>query len=104
MNVWENLLSNAIKYTNESGRIQIICRAAKGNIEVLIKDTGIGIEKAHQEEIFERFYRVDEARKKKDGTGLGLSIVKEIVELHGGKISLESESGEGSSFKVFLPE
>ncbi|WP_462406051.1 sensor histidine kinase [Gracilibacillus sp. Marseille-QA3620] len=104
LNVWENLLSNAIKYTNESGRIQIICRAAKGNIEVLIKDTGIGIEKAHQEEIFERFYRVDEARKKKDGTGLGLSIVKEIVELHGGKISLESESGEGSSFKVFLPK
>ena len=104
LNVWENLLSNAIKYTNESGRIQIICRAAQGNIEVFIKDTGIGIEKAHQEEIFERFYRVDEARKKKDGTGLGLSIVKEIVELHGGKISLESESGEGSSFKVFLPE
>lgn len=103
LNVWENLLSNAIKYTNEGGRIQIVCRAVQG-IEVLIKDTGIGIEKNHQEEIFERFYRVDEARKKKDGTGLGLSIVKEIIELHGGKISLESEPGEGSTFTVYLPE
>lgn len=103
LNVWENLLSNAIKYSNAGGRIQIVCSANQGYIEVLIRDTGIGIAKEHQEDIFERFYRVDEARKKKDGTGLGLSIVKEIVELHGGKISLESEIGKGSSFKVTLP-
>ncbi len=104
LNVWENLLSNALKYTNEGGRIQIACRANQGYVEVIIRDTGIGIPKEYQEEIFERFYRVDEARKKKDGTGLGLAIVKEIVELHGGKISIESKPGEGSTFKVTLPQ
>ncbi|WP_455661494.1 sensor histidine kinase [Pradoshia sp.] len=103
LNVWENLLSNAIKYTNEGGRIQIMCRANQGFVEVLIKDTGIGISKENMEKIFDRFYRVDEARKKKDGTGLGLSIVKEIIELHEGKIELESSIGEGSTFKVTLP-
>ena len=103
LNVWENLLSNAIKYTNEGGRIQVMCQAHHGSIKVLIKDTGIGIACEQQEKIFERFYRVDHARKKQDGTGLGLSIVKEIIELHKGDIKLESEPGKGTTFTVTLP-
>ena len=102
VNVWDNLLSNAIKYTDAGGSVLITCRPHAYCIEVQFKDTGIGMTPEAVEQVFERFYRVDEARKK-DGTGLGLAIVKQVVELHGGKVTLESVLGKGSTFTIVIP-
>ena len=72
---------------------------------VTVADTGIGIPQAEQERIFERFYRVDAARSREaGGTGLGLSIARHIVDAHGGKLWVESEVGEGSRFRLSIPE
>ena len=100
-----NLLDNAIKYSPEASRVY--ARAfQKDNCLVLeVQDRGIGIPGEHQERVFERFYRVDKARSKEaGGTGLGLSIVRHIALLHGGKAELESRAGEGSVFRVIIPE
>ena len=71
--------------------------------EFVVEDTGIGIPKAEQDRVFERFYRVDKSRSKATGgTGLGLAIVKHIVEIHDAKITLESEPGKGSTFRVIF--
>ncbi|MFF5997031.1 HAMP domain-containing sensor histidine kinase [Lysinibacillus sp. KU-BSD001] len=102
VNVWDNLLSNAIKYTDAGGTIFISCRPVGAMLEVVFKDTGIGMTAEACEQVFERFYRVDEARKK-DGTGLGLAIVKQIVSLHDGTIQVESVLGEGSTFTIVMP-
>ena len=102
VNVWDNLLSNAIKYTDAGGSVLITCRQHAHCIEVQFKDTGIGMTPEAVEQVFERFYRVDEARKK-DGTGLGLAIVKQVVELHGGEIKLDSILGKGSTFTIVIP-
>ena len=102
INVWDNLLSNAIKYTDAGGSVLITCRQHAHCIEVQFKDTGIGMTPEAVEQVFERFYRVDEARKK-DGTGLGLAIVKQVVELHGGEITLDSILGKGSTFTIVIP-
>lgn len=102
VNVWDNLLSNAIKYNRPGGSIVIKCSGAGEEIEIVFKDTGIGMSSEAQEQVFERFFRVDEARKK-DGTGLGLAIVKQVVTLHGGTIRLESEPGLGSMFIIRIP-
>lgn len=102
VNVWDNLLSNAIKYTDAGGSVLITCRQYAQCIEVQFKDTGIGMTPEAVEQVFERFYRVDEARKK-DGTGLGLAIVKQVVELHGGEIKLDSILGKGSTFTIVIP-
>lgn len=103
-NVLQNLLDNAVQYTPPGGRITV--RAASHDREVLIavNDTGIGIPSSEQDRIFERFYRVDAARSREvGGTGLGLSIAKHLVEAHGGRITVESEVGRGSTFTLFLP-
>lgn len=100
-----NLLMNAIQYTPEGGRITIsVIPWHKGGYGVSIEDTGMGIPKEEIPRIFERFYRVDRARSRASGgTGLGLAIVKHLVEAHHGEIEVESEPGQGSTFRVYFP-
>src|SRR5215470_4549579 len=100
-----NLLSNAVKFTPEGGRIGINARQADGSVEISVSDTGIGISLEDQAKIFEEFRQVggDDAHKI-EGTGLGLTLAKKFVELHGGKIWVESEVGKGSTFSFTLPE
>lgn len=98
-----NLLENAIKYTPENGRIRLFTEDFGQFVRVSVADTGIGIPFKDQSRIFERFYRVDEARtREQGGTGLGLAIVKHIVQLHGGDVSVASEAGQGSIFSFTL--
>jgi len=99
-----NLLSNAVKFTPEGGRISLKTRRTDGAVEIAVTDTGIGIAPEDQAAIFEEFRQVgsDDARKQ-EGTGLGLTLAKKFVELHGGRISVESELGRGSTFTFTLP-
>ena len=98
-----NLVGNAIKFTDQGGVI-IRATASNGTFTVAVKDTGPGISKADQGKIFEEFQQADNsATKKKGGTGLGLSISRRIVEMHGGKLWVESEIGQGSVFQFSLP-
>ncbi|HEY5716268.1 MAG TPA: ATP-binding protein [Psychromonas sp.] len=100
----DNLLGNAIKYTPSSGNVNISLKELDEQAQIIVKDTGIGISLAHQQRIFERFYRVDKARSRDlGGTGLGLSIVKNIVENHNGSITVNSIEEHGSTFTVLLP-
>ena len=99
-----NLLSNAVKFTPEGGRIGINARQADGSVEISVSDTGIGIAPQDQATIFEEFRQVGgDYAHKKEGTGLGLTLAKKFVELHGGKIWVESEVGKGSTFIFTLP-
>lgn len=100
--VWTNIISNAIKYTNDGGLITITMKKSVKEVEVDIEDTGIGMSKEVVSHIFERFYREDKARNI-EGNGLGLAIVKSIVDLHHGKIEVESTVDVGTIFKVRLP-
>lgn len=96
-----NLISNAIKYTPPGGRINIEVRSVSTEyIEISVTDTGVGIAKEDQDKIFNKFQQLDSSV---GGTGLGLPIAKEIVELHGGKMGIESEEGKGSRFFFTLP-
>jgi signal transduction histidine kinase len=98
-----NLLGNAIKFT-EVGEVQVRATAADGAFTVAVSDTGPGISEADQHKIFEAFQQADSSiTRKKGGTGLGLSIVKRIVEMHGGRIWVESRLGKGSTFWFTLP-
>jgi signal transduction histidine kinase len=100
-----NLLSNAVKFTPEGGRIGIKARQADGSVEISVSDTGIGISSEDQAKIFEEFRQVgSDYSHKIEGTGLGLTLAKKFVELHGGKIWVESEVGKGSTFSFTLPE
>jgi two-component system phosphate regulon sensor histidine kinase PhoR len=102
--VLQNILDNAVQYTAEGGTISIRARAEDHLVRIAVSDTGIGIPRDEQQRIFERFYRVDAARSREaGGTGLGLSIAKHLVEAHGGRIEVESEVGQGSTFSVLLP-
>ena len=99
-----NLVDNAIKYSPAESTIQIIARRTEQEVTIAVKDSGCGIEKSHLSRIFERFYVVDKARTRKlGGTGLGLAIVKHITNLHGGRVSVESSPGQGSTFAIHLP-
>jgi signal transduction histidine kinase len=99
-----NLLSNAVKFTPEGGRIGIKARQADGSVEISVTDSGIGIAPEDQPKIFEEFRQVGaDYAHKVEGTGLGLTLAKKFVELHGGKIWVESEVGKGSKFTFTLP-
>ena len=100
--VIRNLLSNAIKFTSAGGKVMITVRWREGNeglVEMRVSDTGSGISPHDQAHLFERFYRGEAAARGIPGTGLGLAIVKEIVEEHGGNVSVESKVGVGSTFR-----
>ncbi|MEN2467072.1 ATP-binding protein [Ornithinibacillus sp. JPR2-1] len=100
-----NLLVNAISYTPKGGSVTLLAEEQEEYIHLQVSDTGIGIPKESLPRIFERFYRVDKARSRNTGgTGLGLAIVKHIVELHQGKIEVESEVNEGTTFHVYFPK
>ncbi|MDR1012676.1 MAG: cell wall metabolism sensor histidine kinase WalK [Lactobacillales bacterium] len=104
MQVLDNIINNALKYSPEGGKIQVRLIDTHRNVLLSISDQGLGIPKVDLKKIFERFYRVDKARdKKQGGTGLGLSISKEIIQVHGGHIWAESTEGVGSTFYITLP-
>ena len=99
-----NLLDNAIKYSKPNSAIHLKAYQKDSEIKISVEDQGIGIAKKHQSRLFERFYRVDKARSRNlGGTGLGLAIVKHITQAHGGRVSVESTLGVGSTFTIHLP-
>jgi signal transduction histidine kinase len=103
--VFLNLLDNAIKYSDSGARVDVEIEEDDSTLTVRIRDTGVGIPKEDLNQLFERFYRVDKDRSRATGgSGLGLAISKQIVEMHGGTISVESEIDVGSVFEVRLPK
>jgi two-component system phosphate regulon sensor histidine kinase PhoR len=99
-----NLIDNAVKFNRPGGRIVLEVERVNREVRVSITDTGIGIAEENIPRVFERFFRVDKARSREfGGTGLGLAIVKHLVEAHGGRVSCESQLGEGSRFSFTLP-
>jgi two-component system phosphate regulon sensor histidine kinase PhoR len=100
-----NLLDNAIKYSDDESTIHVEGKHTDGEIVITVRDQGCGIEKKHIPRLFERFYRVDKARSRKQGgTGLGLAIVKHVTQAHGGRVTVESAPGKGSIFNLHLPD
>ena len=98
-----NLVGNAIKFT-DAGEVRITAGAENGHFAVAVTDTGPGIPAEEQTRMFEQFHQVDSSNTKaKGGTGLGLAIAKQIVEMHGGRIWVESTLGNGATFRMQLP-
>lgn len=99
-----NLIGNALKYTPEGGRVTVKADVRDGKLAVDVADTGIGIEKAEQDKIFDRFFRSSDQRVGNIvGTGLGLTLAREVMRLHGGDVTVESELNRGSTFTATLP-
>ena len=98
--ILSNLLDNAVKFSSERSRIALAAREIAGAVEVLVEDQGSGIPLCEQERVFEAFARLDRERP---GAGLGLSIARELAEAQGGRLSLTSEPGRGSTFVLTLP-
>lgn len=103
MSVIRNLIDNAMKYSYQDGTIDIDLKKKNGSAELTIRDYGCGMDETVKKHIFDRFYRADKARNS-DGFGLGLAITARIVEIHSGKITVESEERKGSTFIVRFPE
>ena len=99
-----NLLSNALRHTPAGGHIMLSATQQGNDVWLSVVDNGEGIGERHLPHIFDRFYRVDDARSKAENTGLGLALVKTIAEMHGGKITVTSEEGKGSRFTLVLPQ
>ncbi len=99
-----NLLGNAVKYTPEGGRVTFRVNVSDRQIEISVEDTGVGIEEHEVGKVFEKFFRSQDPRvQEQTGTGLGLALAHEVVRLHGGRITVESEINKGSTFSVLLP-
>jgi two-component system, OmpR family, phosphate regulon sensor histidine kinase PhoR len=99
-----NLVDNAVKYSPEGSRVEIALERPGDELVIRVRDEGPGIPSEHLPRLFERFYRVDKARSRDlGGTGLGLAIVKHIAQVHGGRVSVESVVGRGSTFRIHLP-
>jgi PAS domain S-box-containing protein len=98
------LLNNAVKFTNEKGRIKVIAKNLFNEIEIIISDTGIGIPETDLPFIFQKFYRVSRPGTEIPGTGLGLVFVKQIIDLHKGFITVQSEVGKGTTFAIKIPK
>jgi signal transduction histidine kinase len=102
--VLQNLIDNALSHTPAGGSVTVTARAREREIAITVADTGSGISKDHLPHIFERLYRADKSRDSRSGgAGLGLAIARQIVELHGGRIAVESELGRGTAFSFSLP-
>lgn len=101
--VFINLITNALTYTPNGGRVTVNIMENEQTVDIAVQDSGIGIEEKELPRIFERFYRIDKARSRDSGgTGIGLAIVKHIIEVHKGKINVESTPGTGTTFTVTL--
>jgi two-component system phosphate regulon sensor histidine kinase PhoR len=99
-----NLLGNAVKYTPEAGRVTFRVNVTDQHVEISVEDTGVGIAESEVAKVFDKFFRSSDPRVQKEtGTGLGLALSQEVVRLHGGRISVESEIDKGSTFSVVLP-
>jgi signal transduction histidine kinase len=102
--VFTNLLTNAIKYSPQAKHVDVQIVPSVETVTVSVRDYGVGIPRAHQSKIFERFYRVQDSHNKTfPGLGMGLYISQQIVALHGGKLEVASEEGKGATFSVTLP-
>ena len=102
--LFHNLIDNAVKYTPEGGRVAVTLTADSREAVLTVRDNGIGIPEADQAHIFDRFYRVDKARSRATGgTGLGLSIVRQMVQLHGGEITVSDNVPTGTVFTFTIP-
>jgi signal transduction histidine kinase len=98
-----NLVGNVLKFT-DSGEVRVTAKAVNGHFNLSVADTGPGIPAEHQTRIFDQFHQIDSSNTKdKGGTGLGLAIAKQIVEMHGGRIWVESTPGKGATFQMELP-
>jgi signal transduction histidine kinase len=100
--VLANLLDNAVKYVPRGGHVELLASARPGGVVIEVKDDGPGIPADEQPLIFDRLYRGDRSRSER-GLGLGLSLVRAVVQAHGGTVSVRSEPGAGSTFRVDLP-
>jgi two-component system, OmpR family, sensor kinase len=99
-----NLVDNALRYTPTGGNVTVDVTEKSGWAELRVEDTGVGISAEHLPHLFERFYRIDAARARTDGgAGLGLAIAQWISQAHGGQITVDSELGKGSTFRVRIP-
>lgn len=101
--VWTNLISNAIKFSKENGSIKISITSNENEVLVIVDDDGVGISETNVNHIFEKFYQADKSHSG-EGNGLGLALVQKIVQLNGGKITVESELDKGTTFFISLPQ
>ena len=101
--VIQNLLDNAVKYTPDHGHIELEACSAPGGVKIRVKNSGEGIPKEDLESIFDRYYKVDKDMKGIEGSGLGLAIVRKILEIHGSKIHISSDSESYTEFEFVLP-
>jgi signal transduction histidine kinase len=102
--VFQNLIQNALKYSAHDAPVRVTVRQHGATVDVAVRDRGIGIPEASLPHLFDRFYRATNVQDAAvTGMGIGLYVVKEIVELHGGQVGVESVEGQGSTFTVSLP-
>jgi signal transduction histidine kinase len=102
--VLSNLIGNAVKFTPSGGNVRVTLRPARGGARLTVRDTGVGIDASELPKVFDRFFRGSRSTElRASGSGLGLSIARSIVEMHGGRIGIESRLGRGTEVEIFLP-